>query len=263
MSRQIASLIFALLLPVAAIAQNTNEEFFAAARRGDTAAVKAFLDKGTDVNAKTQYGATALSYAGDKGYVELARLLIERGADVNVKDTFYGETPIGWACVKGHTEVIKLLLDKGARGTDRVLMAGVDLGNVAMVKIALDKGDLAPETLTMALLRAEKDSKADIAEMLKKAGAPPPFQVDAETLQSYAGAYTGPVELKFIVKDGKLVGGVPGRDPLTLGALSKTTFTPIEFGGVRATFNVEGGKVISITWQQGGESTVFKRVEQK
>jgi ankyrin repeat protein len=263
MSRQIASLIFALLLSAAAIAQNTNEEFFTAARRGDATAVKAFLDKGTDVNAKTQYGATALAYAADKGHVEVVRLLLERGADANVKDTFYGEVPIGWACTKGHTEVIKLLLDKGARGIDRVLLSGVSLGNAAMVKVALDKGGAIPESLTMALVRSEKEGKAEIAEMLKKAGAAPPFQVDAETLQSYAGTYKGPVDIILTVKEGKLVGGVPGQDPFTLSAFNKTTFAPIEFDGVRAIFNVEGGKVTSLTWDRGGNSTIFKRVEQK
>ena len=79
-----------LLLAPAAWAQEANEEFFAAARRGDVAAVKALLDKGVDVNAKTHYGATALSYACDKGHTEVVRLLLDRGADPNSKDTFYG-----------------------------------------------------------------------------------------------------------------------------------------------------------------------------
>jgi ankyrin repeat protein len=263
LSRKVASLIFALLLPVAAIAQNTNEEFFAAARKGDVAAVKAFLDKGTDVNAKTQYGATALAYACDKGHVEVVKLLIERGADVNVKDSFYGEVPLGWACSKGFAEIAKLLLDKGASGVDRVLMAGVDLGNAAMVKIALDKGGLAPEALTLALARAEKAGKPEIIDLVKKAGATPPVQVDAETLQSYAGTYKGSVDIVFVIKDGKLTGGVPGQTPFTLTAISKTTFAPLEFDGATATFNVEGGKVTGLNWTQGGSSTVFKRVEQK
>jgi len=263
LSRKVASLIFALLLPVAAIAQANNEEFFKAVRRGDVAAVKAFLDKGTDVNAKTQYGATALSYAADKGHVEVVRLLLERGADVNVKDTFYGEVPIGWACSKGHAEVIKLLLDKGARGVDRVLMEGVNSKNADMVKIALDNGKFIPETLTLALARAEKAGKPEITEMLKKAGAAPPIQVDAETLQSYAGTYKESVDIVFTVKDGKLVGGVPGQTPFTLSPINKTTFAPVEFDGAKATFNVEGGKVTGLTWAQGSSSTVFKRVEQK
>src|SRR5262249_1915275 len=155
-------------------------------RKGDVAELKALLDKGVDVNAKTRYGATALSYACDKGHVEAVKLLIERGADVNVKDTFYGATPIIWASNNEHTEVVKLLLDKGAKGVDTVLMAGVGSGNAAMVKVALDKGGLSPATLTMALSRATKDKRTEIIDMLKKAGAKPPppanFNVDPDTL---------------------------------------------------------------------------------
>jgi hypothetical protein len=265
--KQIASLIIALLVPLAAIAQNTNDEFFAAARKGDVAAVKAFLDKGTDVNAKTQYGATALAYACDKGHVELVKLLVERGADVNVRDTFYGEVPIGWAIAKGHVEIVKLLLDKGARGVDRVLAEGAEAGNAAMVKVALDKGGAILETLSLALSKATKANKTEIVEMLKKAGAvlppPPDFKVDAETLQSYAGTYKGPVDIVFKLKDGKLVGGVPGQVDFTLGAFNETVFTPLEFEGATVTFNVEGGKVISLTWKRSGEVTTFKRAEQK
>jgi ankyrin repeat protein len=112
-----------LLCPLGARAQDKHEEFFAAARKGDVAAVKAFLDAGVDVNSKTRYGATALSYACDKGHVEVVRLLVERGADVNVKDTFYGEVPLGWALSHGHVQVVKLLLDKAA-GIERALMSG-------------------------------------------------------------------------------------------------------------------------------------------
>ena len=124
-TRRIVLLALVLLYPLIVNAQDQNEEFFAAARKGDVAAVKGLLDKGVNVNAKTRYGATALSYACDKGHVELVKLLIERGADVNVKDTFYGEVPIGWALSHGHVDIIKLLLDKGAAGTERTLMTGV------------------------------------------------------------------------------------------------------------------------------------------
>src|SRR6185436_9690723 len=104
-TRRLALMALVLLCPLTASAQDKNEEFFAAARKGDAAAVKALLDKGVDVNAKTRYGATALSYACDKGHVEVVKLLIERGADVNVKDTFYGEVPLGWALSHGHVAV--------------------------------------------------------------------------------------------------------------------------------------------------------------
>jgi ankyrin repeat protein len=147
-------LTLVLLCPLTASAQDPNEEFFAAARKGDAAAVRAFLDKGFDVNAKTRYGATALSYACDKGHVEVVKLLIERGANVNVKDTFYGEVPLGWALSHGHAQVLKLLLDKGATGIERALTEGVQEGNIEIVKIALEKGGLKPDTLNNALRRA-------------------------------------------------------------------------------------------------------------
>ena len=268
-SRRIALIAFALLLPVAALAQSSNEDFFAAARKGDVAAVKAFLDKGVDVNAKTTYGATALSYACDKGHTELIKLLIARGADVNVKDTFYGEVPLGWALSHGNVEVAKLLLEHGAQGKERVLMAGADAGNVEMVKVALDKGGLQPEILSSALNRATKNKHTAVVEMLKKAGAQPPppadFQVDAETLNSYTGYYKSDKagDLTFGVKDGKLTEVTPGRRPFTMGAYNKNTFTVIEFDGVTISFKVENDKVVGFTWKQDGELYEFKKTEQK
>jgi Ankyrin repeats (3 copies) len=269
LSRRIALMTIALLLPVAAFAQNLNEELFAAARKGDVAAVKALLDKGADVNAKTNYGATALSYACDKGHVEVVRLLIERGADVNVKDTFYGEVPLGWALSHGHVGVVKLLIEHGAQGKERALIEGADSGNVEIVKFALDKGDLKPEDMTSALGRAVKNKHTAIVEMLKKAGAQPPppadFPVDAETLNSYAGAYKSEQagDLTFAVKDGKLTEVTPGRRPFTMGAYNKNTFTILEFDGVTIIFKVENNKAVGFTLKQNGGTFEFKRVEPK
>jgi ankyrin repeat protein/uncharacterized protein DUF3471 len=268
-SRRIALIALALLLPVAALAQSPNEDFFAAARKGDVAAVKALLDKGVDVNAKTNYGATALSYACDKGHVEVVKLLLERGADVNVKDTFYGEVPLGWALSHGHVEVVKLLLERGAQGKERALIEGADSGNAEIVKIALDKGDLQSEALSSALNRATKKNHTAVVELLKKAGAQPPppadFKVDAETLNSYVGYYKSEKggDLTFGVKDGKLTEVTPGRRPFTMGAYNKNTFTVLEFDGVKITFKVENNKVVGFTWKQDGELFEFMKTEQK
>ena len=43
-------------------------------------------------------------------------LLLERGADPNKKDSFYGATPFNWAANEGHVQVARLLIDKGAPG---------------------------------------------------------------------------------------------------------------------------------------------------
>jgi len=267
-SRLIAIIALCILLPMAVRAQNSNDEFFAAARKGDVAAVKAFLDKGVDVNAKTNYGATALSYACDKGHVEVVKLLLERGANVNAKDTFYGEVPIGWAIDKGHTEIVKLLLAHGAEGKERALTSAAEAGNAELVKAVLEKGDLKPETLSTALGRATKNNHPEVAELLKKAGAQPPpaanFPADAETLKSYAGTYKGDRggEITFTVKDGKLT-GVGGGQPFTLGAYNKTTFTILEADGVTIIFKLENEKVVGFTLKQDAGTFEFKKAEQK
>jgi hypothetical protein len=261
-------LILVLLFPVTASAQDSSEELLAAARKGDVAAVKALLDKGVDVNGKSRYGATALSYACDRGNLEMVTLLIERGADINVKDTFYGATPISWASNNGHTEVVKLLLEKGAKGIDSVLMDAVDSKNPAMIKVVLDKGGLSPATLTTALSAATRQKQTDIIDMLKKAGAQPAppanYQVDPDTLKSYAGVYkSAGFELTFAIKDGKLVGGAAGQDPFTLAARDKTTFIIVEFDGVTIKFQAEGEKVTGLTVTRGDQTTVFQKAEQK
>jgi len=262
------SLVIALIMlsPLAAIGQDKdkNEEFFAAARKGDVAAVKAFLDQGVDVNAKTRYGATALSYACDKGHVEVVKLLIDRGADVNVKDTFYGEVPLGWALSHSHAQVVKLLLEKGAKGPDRALSEGVAGGNVEIVKIALEKGGLPPETLNSALRRASKVGNNEIIDLLKKAGAVSvEVTVEPAVLMTYAGKYKNDQvgELTVDIKDGKLVCKANGNS-FSTSAIGKTKFAIIEFEAT-ITFTVDGDKVVGFELSQGGGNFTFKRVEAK
>src|ERR1700720_2576724 len=73
------------------------------------------------------------------------------------------------------------------------LMSGIREGNIEVVRVALASGDLTPERLSAALAVASSGEtrNADIREMLKKAGAVPPPEVDAEILRSYVGKYKG------------------------------------------------------------------------
>lgn len=264
--RRIALLSLLIIAPIVVLAQDKNEEFFAAARKGDIAALKTHLDSGVDVNAKTRYGATALSYACDKGHVEVVRFLIERGADVNARDTFYGEVPLGWALSHGHAQVVKLLLDKGAAGIERALTTGVQEGNVEIVRVVIEKGGLKPETLNNALKKASSGKNNEIIELLKKAGAvvTPEVTVEPEVLKSYAGLYKNEQvgEVTFEVKDGKLAGRVSGQGGFTTSAISKTKFSINEVEAT-ITFNLEGDKVTGFGLSQGGANFVFKKVEQK
>jgi ankyrin repeat protein len=268
MTRQ-RNLLLSLLLLLAtfhvAYAQDLGDQLFNAARSGDAVTVKSLLDRGVDVNTKFRYGATALSYASDKGHLEVVKLLIERKANVNVKDTFYGATPIIWAAQKGHTKVVEALLDAGAEGRDDALGIGANEGHLELVRMVLAKGSLKAETLSESLVAAERGKHAEIVDALRKAGAVPPpkadFKVDAETLNSYVGTYKldSGAEFNAVVKDGVLVIGPPGQQ-LTLGAFDKLNFRPLEFEGVTITFNVENGKVTGFTMKRGTNTQIFKKV---
>ena len=241
--------------------QELNDQLFEAVRKGDVAAVTAALDKGADVNAKFRYGSTALFKAAERGNAEITKILLDRGADVKVKDTFYGATAMSWAIDGKHIEVVRLILQKSPEDVDDVLLNGAREGNPELLKLALDRGGSKAESMTVALAVASADEKkAALADALKNAGAKPPAEVDAATLQSYAGKYKGDPgpELIVTVKDGKLTVAF-GRDPQPLVAIDKTTFVPLTFGGVTLVFNSDAGKVVSFSLKQGTNTTVMKR----
>ena len=257
--------LLALLFPQAQTnpKQDLNDQLFEAVRKGDVAAVTAALDRGADVNAKFRYGTTALFKAAERGHADVTKVLLERGADVNVKDTFYRSTALSWALQNDHINVVSLLLQKGAEGAEDVLMSGVRDNKPEVVTIALNGSKIKPEDLTAALAFSMNANTTAITDMLKKAGATPPAEVDAATLQTFAGKYkgeTGP-EATISVKDGKLFVAGFTREPQPLMALDKTTFRPIVFAGITLVFNVEGEKVASMTFKQGATTNVMKRLD--
>jgi ankyrin repeat protein len=265
--KHIIRTVFVMLAPLVVVAQNAqqelNDQFWEAVRKGDVAAVTAFLDKGVDVNAKFRYGQTALFKAAERGHTEVVKLLLARGADVTVKDTFYGATAMTWALNNKHTGAVGALLEKDNASVNEVLMTGAREGNVELIALALAKGTVKPENLTAALVTAQTENKAEIVEMLKKAGAAPPMELDAATLQSYAGKYRPEQgnDITFLIKDGKLFAQLGPRS-IAMMALDKTTLRPTAFDGFTVTFTVEGDKATSFALKESSGTTVYKRVEE-
>ena len=83
-----------------------------AAKKGDTAAITAALDAGANVNDPDGF-ATPLYYAVSRQHLDAAKLLIDRGADVNVGSKISGP-PLKAAVAKSKPELITLLLAHGA-----------------------------------------------------------------------------------------------------------------------------------------------------
>lgn len=85
-----------------------------AALKGRVDMLKVLLAKGADVNHKTNTGATPLHDAAIGGHVEAVRILLEHGANVNARETESGDTPLYMAAAMGRDQVAALLLEKGA-----------------------------------------------------------------------------------------------------------------------------------------------------
>jgi hypothetical protein len=77
--------------------------------------VQAFIDHGADVNAPAIGipGHTALMHAGEKGYIQIGKLLLANGADINKGDT-YNDPAINVAAFHGQLEFVKMLVAMGA-----------------------------------------------------------------------------------------------------------------------------------------------------
>ncbi|VDN03065.1 unnamed protein product [Thelazia callipaeda] len=71
------------------------------------------LENGAEVNLKDKGGLIPLHNASSFGHLEIAGLLIDCGADVNHPDK-WGYTPLHEAALKGRTQICSLLLNNGA-----------------------------------------------------------------------------------------------------------------------------------------------------
>lgn len=102
-------------IPLHAFAQTPDrphpspQSLWDAARRGELESVKQAVEAGVDVNSVTHCGASALSFAADRGHFEIVQFLLSEQADPNIKDTFYNATPTTWASAANRYEVMILL----------------------------------------------------------------------------------------------------------------------------------------------------------
>ncbi len=269
------SQIIVICLSIAALpVASANEEFFAAARKGDVATLKMHLDKGVDVNTKWRYDQTALTIAASRGHVAAVKLLLDRGADVNIKDSFYGVTPLAAAMGFGSpvdetksAAISRMLIEKGAADRDQLLTNAAKSGKKEVIKAVLPLAPWKPEALTSALAAASAGKHTEIEDMLKAAGAKPPLEVrvDPAVLARYAGSYPGAdgMELKVDVAEGKLRVAVGGQN-LTLRALDQSTFEPEQYpGSQKFVFLTTGDAVSGLEVRAGPQILKFTKASAK
>lgn len=123
-----------------------------AAERGYTSIVKLLLSR-DDIVADSQdvLDRTPLSFGAGKGHETIVTILINQGAVVDSQD-YKGRTPLFWAAGSGHEEIVTLLLDRGAVIDSQdyngrtPLSYGAESGNEAVVKLILSRDDVAVDS---------------------------------------------------------------------------------------------------------------------
>ena len=162
--------------------------FFDTVRAGKAKDVRKHLQSGTDPNEKDDGGsAYPLHFAVHAG-VAIVRLLIEYGANVNVKtdSSRNGKTPLHIAAGEGYVDVVRLLLQSGAdvNATD-------DYGHTPLFSAAAEVGLYENLVATFGTVPSdvfdkvteERSGRQEVVRLLKLSGAVPSSQ-DVETAKA-------------------------------------------------------------------------------
>lgn len=136
----------AFCLPLAGFALTDDEQviFTDALRTGKTQVVKKYLDNGSATVNEKSFAWSALQMAADKGHLEVVKLLVEKGAEVDYAHPVNKMTALHLAAYSGHDDVVKYLLSKGA-DPNRKISRGVSI-----LRAVKDQG----HTSTVAILEA-------------------------------------------------------------------------------------------------------------
>ncbi len=144
-------------------------------RRGDIIKVRNRLDAGTNPDMQNkQIGTlypnqTLLGLASYYGKVNIARLLIDRGANLEKKGQ-HGLGPLQWAAEGGRSEVAKLLVAKGADvNKGGSLSYAILYHHADVVKVLLEHGASATHNGKSALDFAYLKKNAEIVKLLTPA----------------------------------------------------------------------------------------------
>ena len=117
-------LLLTTIAAVVLVGCGSSVDIWEAAKEGNIEAGKQAIADGADVNARDEEGRAPLHYAATK---EVAELLIDKGADVNVKVASgprQGGTPLDDAIKWKDTEIVDLLRKHGGKTGDELKAEG-------------------------------------------------------------------------------------------------------------------------------------------
>lgn len=96
---------------------NKNYRFIQAAQNGSVSGLRAALKEGADINYQCQNNRnkTALMIACDNGDYHMAKFLIQKGCNLELKEAFDGYSALMKAVIMGDLKMVTFLVDSGAK----------------------------------------------------------------------------------------------------------------------------------------------------
>ena len=144
----IKSLLLATMLvcssSVFALTSDEQVEFTDALSTGNVKVVQKYIDAGVNLNDK-YFAWSALQIAANKGQLEVVKLLVEKGADMNYRHPLTKMTALQLAAFDGFENVVSYLASKGADVNLKLK------GGVSIVRAMRDTGNKKMETLLLSL----------------------------------------------------------------------------------------------------------------
>ncbi|XP_078348823.1 transient receptor potential cation channel subfamily A member 1-like isoform X2 [Oculina patagonica] len=170
-----------------AVERNLNPEamdLFEACREGDLAVLHSLLENNmNDLNKVSENGLTPLHYAARNDHGEAVQLLIDHGADPNVKASMENKllSPLHFACWFNAAEAVATLIDNRANVEScaafgqKPLHYAVQRASIELVKTLLTRGKANPNGLDnqgfSPLHLAAQRGRLDIIKLLFAHGA--------------------------------------------------------------------------------------------
>lgn len=156
--------IFLILVTIAVSNLAYSQEIFTAVINGDFSKVQAILNSNKEaVNSEKANGNTPLHIAADNGHLDIVKLLISFGADIDKKNNG-NRSPLFYAMRSDHMDIVRLFVDNGGEIT---INEAATCGFIETIEEQIAKG-VDPNTL---LHSAAFGGQKDIVELLINNGA--------------------------------------------------------------------------------------------